>query len=302
MFDNIDPDFFSMLELAEMGNKVPLEGEYYQYMWLRTGRNFSDGLRPLEGEADILSLVEEMQAEAAKFVRVFVKQLTLVQARNRMVEVYRELCKNGRPPAGGVILEELDVGDREESQSAMNAHPSTLAIEWVVGSGNDVQSDQQSMAGREEEVAAGGDELPVGGDDAAVRGVDQIVTSDDVAGLDEGVAVGGENMAADEDELPTRLDDGAGREEETPLNEEVVVSEDDMPQQRREGKEQLSDTQMSDNYSSSEFDDSSDEDFSAGSKGNGGGEEYYSEYSNDDDGDSVGLMNDIDKDIDQDID
>ncbi|CAN0906558.1 hypothetical protein LINGRAHAP2_LOCUS24333, partial [Linum grandiflorum] len=109
MFDNIDPDFFSMLELAEMGNKVPLEGEYYQYLWLRPGRNFSDGLRPLEGEADILSLVEEMQAEAANFVRVFVKQLTLVQARNRMVEVYRELCKNGRPPAGGVILEELDV-------------------------------------------------------------------------------------------------------------------------------------------------------------------------------------------------
>ncbi|CAN0884525.1 hypothetical protein LINGRAHAP2_LOCUS14866 [Linum grandiflorum] len=64
MFDNIDPDFFSMLELVEMGKKVPLKAEYYQYLWLRPGKKFSDGLRPLDGEVDILSLVEELQAEA----------------------------------------------------------------------------------------------------------------------------------------------------------------------------------------------------------------------------------------------
>ncbi|CAN0874860.1 hypothetical protein LINGRAHAP2_LOCUS10501 [Linum grandiflorum] len=132
MFDNIDPDFFSMLELAEMGNKVPLEGEYYQYLWLRLGINISDGLRPLEGEEDILSLAGGMRAESANFVRVFVKQLTLFQARNIMVELYIELYMNGRPPVGGVILEELDVGGREDSENAMNAHPSTLVMSKFV--------------------------------------------------------------------------------------------------------------------------------------------------------------------------
>ncbi|CAN0866852.1 hypothetical protein LINGRAHAP2_LOCUS9396 [Linum grandiflorum] len=93
LFDNIDPNFFYMLELAKMGNRVPWEGEYYQYLWLRLATNNSDGLRPLEGEVDILSLLREMRVEASNFVRVFVKQLTFFQAQNRMVEVYRELCR-----------------------------------------------------------------------------------------------------------------------------------------------------------------------------------------------------------------
>ncbi|CAN0859718.1 hypothetical protein LINGRAHAP2_LOCUS7740 [Linum grandiflorum] len=130
-FDNIDPDFFSMLELAEMGNKVPLEREYYQHLWLRPGTKIFDGLRPLEGEADILSLLGEMRVEAAKFIRVFVKKLTFFQARKAMAEVYKELCTDGLLPAGGVILEELDVGGRDEGENAMNALPRPLAIEWV---------------------------------------------------------------------------------------------------------------------------------------------------------------------------
>ncbi|CAN1129915.1 hypothetical protein LINPERHAP2_LOCUS5524 [Linum perenne] len=57
--DRVDPDYFSLIELMTMAERVGVQDEYYQFLWAKPGQEIKDGLQTIEGEADILTCLGE---------------------------------------------------------------------------------------------------------------------------------------------------------------------------------------------------------------------------------------------------
>lgn len=95
-FDGVDPDFFSMLELNKMVTMLEIEWEYCQLLWTVSGKEITEGLTPLEGEADIMTLIRGLSTDVF-VVNVYMKRLTLFEARLRMAQIREDLLNSAFP-------------------------------------------------------------------------------------------------------------------------------------------------------------------------------------------------------------
>ncbi|CAN1346775.1 hypothetical protein LINPERPRIM_LOCUS40866 [Linum perenne] len=98
--DRVDPDYFSLIELMTMAERVGVQEEYYQFLWAKPGQEIKDELQTIDCEADILTCLGEDGLNGKHhLLKVFVKKMTRLQAWRRMVDIQKQLC--GVVPAIG---------------------------------------------------------------------------------------------------------------------------------------------------------------------------------------------------------
>ncbi|CAN1141202.1 hypothetical protein LINPERPRIM_LOCUS25339 [Linum perenne] len=54
-FDQVDPDYLSMIEMNGIAKLMNVEGDFFQFMWPKPGKGIGDGLLGIECEDDVLA-------------------------------------------------------------------------------------------------------------------------------------------------------------------------------------------------------------------------------------------------------
>ncbi|CAN1171975.1 hypothetical protein LINPERHAP2_LOCUS29902 [Linum perenne] len=194
--DRVDPDYFSLAELMKMAERVGVQDEYYQFLWAKPGQEIKDELQTIEGEADILTCLDEDGLNGKHhLLKVFVKKMTRFQAWKRMVDIQKQLC--GVVPATGDGFRLEEIGDdgtpiREaEGGSGLAVIPKPLLIgcsatpEGAVDHPAPDEADQNPYHEASNEVPKVGepaieDMNPPVQSDQAIHGVDEIEGDQDI--------------------------------------------------------------------------------------------------------------------------
>ncbi|CAN1314535.1 hypothetical protein LINPERPRIM_LOCUS29364 [Linum perenne] len=99
-FDQVDPDFLSMIELNAMAELVNVERDFYHFLWPLPGKGIGDGLLSIECEDDVLAFIKARNNVGEDDIsmgplfpsmKLYVKTLSEFEARKRIGQIKMEL-------------------------------------------------------------------------------------------------------------------------------------------------------------------------------------------------------------------
>ncbi|CAN1185593.1 hypothetical protein LINPERHAP2_LOCUS37640 [Linum perenne] len=174
-FDQVDPDFLSMIELNAMAELVNVEGYFYQFLWPIPGKGIRDGLLSIECEDDVLAFIKARNnvgedgismGPPFRSMKLYVKTLSEFEARKRIGQIKMDLHRAAFERRVMFRLEEFD-GDEDDEGSlapcthtglvATNVGPSAM-LAWCAPQHTDVDN---SVIGPDEGAEPATDEVEV---------------------------------------------------------------------------------------------------------------------------------------------
>ncbi|CAN1282053.1 hypothetical protein LINPERPRIM_LOCUS17933 [Linum perenne] len=126
-FDQVDPDFLSMIELNAMAALVNVEGDLYQFLWPLPGKGIGDGLLSIECEDDVLAFIKARNnvgedgismGPPFRSMKLYVKTLSEFEARKRIGQIKMELHRAAFERRVMFRLEEIDEDEEDEGSLA----------------------------------------------------------------------------------------------------------------------------------------------------------------------------------------
>ncbi|CAN1154552.1 hypothetical protein LINPERPRIM_LOCUS41180 [Linum perenne] len=218
-FDQVDPDFLSMIELNVMAELVNVEGDFYQFLWPLPGKGIGDGLLSIECEDDVLAFIKARNnvgeddismGPSFRSMKLYVKTLSEFEARKRIGQIKMDLHRAAFERRVMFRLEEID-GDEDDEGSlapcthtglvATNVGPSAM-LAWFPPQHTDV------------------DNSVVGPDGGAEPATDEVVVNGNELGAD------GNELGAEPPTVEVEVNgNGLGAE---PATDEVEVNENEL--------------------------------------------------------------------------
>ncbi|CAN1302214.1 hypothetical protein LINPERPRIM_LOCUS25348 [Linum perenne] len=99
-FDQVDPNYLSMIELNGMAELVNVEGDFFQFLWPKLGKGIGDGFLCIECEDDVIAfnkarnnLGDDGSIMGATFtlMKLYMKKLSEFEAQKRIGKIKMEL-------------------------------------------------------------------------------------------------------------------------------------------------------------------------------------------------------------------
>ncbi|CAN1315633.1 hypothetical protein LINPERPRIM_LOCUS29766 [Linum perenne] len=264
-FDQVDPDYLSLIELNSMAELVNVEGDFFRFLWPKPGKG-ADGLLSIECEDDVLGF--NKVRKTFTLMKVYVKKLSEFEARKRIAQIKMELHRAAFGKRIWFSLEEINDDDASGVVSDVGAgtglgsdNKGILVLPWstpldfsldksdtsssygIMESAGQVNPTTEVVPGEESndklpnkevsESDKGDDNLNVefrGTEDNVVDPtVDAGVYDDDMAYTEDDVAVNAAQGGAAEDNVEVNVAQGEATEDEVEVNAaQGVATEDDV--------------------------------------------------------------------------
>ncbi|CAN1161827.1 hypothetical protein LINPERHAP2_LOCUS24148 [Linum perenne] len=129
-FDQVDPDYFSLIELNSMAELANVEGDLFRFLWPKPGKGPADGLLSIECEDDVLgfnkvrkNIDDDGTSLGAAFtlMKVYVQKLSEFEARKRIAQIKMELHRAAFGKRIRFRLEEINEDDASQVVSDVGA-------------------------------------------------------------------------------------------------------------------------------------------------------------------------------------
>ncbi|CAN1317735.1 hypothetical protein LINPERPRIM_LOCUS30542 [Linum perenne] len=134
-FDQVDPDYFSLIELNSMAELANVEGDFFLFLWPKPWKGPADGLLSIECEDDVLGF--NKVRKNITLMKVYVQKLSEFEARKRIAQIKMELHRAAFGKRIRFRLEEINEDDASQVVSDVGAgtgsgsdNKGILVLQW----------------------------------------------------------------------------------------------------------------------------------------------------------------------------